>query len=79
MATAQAPNDPVTIAVVGTATIAKDKVIPALNSVSAAKIVGVSSRSKDRATAFAKEHNAGKGMTHDEVLDSPNEEIQAVW
>ena len=69
--------DPINIAIVSTATIAKDKVIPALNAVSSTTIVGVSSRKIEKAAAFASENNAGKGMSHDEVLE--DESIHAVY
>lgn len=69
--------DPINIAVVSTATIAKDKVIPALHAVASTTIVGVSSRNKERAAAFAAENNIGKGMTHEEVL--ADETIHAVY
>eukprot|EP00943_MAST-04B_sp_MAST-4B-sp1_P008061 g8061.t1 len=59
----------INVAVVSTASIAKDKVIPALRGASSTNIVGVSSRNKERATTFASEHNAGAGFTHDEVLN----------
>ena len=52
--------DPINIAIVSTASIAKDKVIPALNAVSSATIVGVSSRKIEKAEKFASENNAGK-------------------
>ena len=69
--------DPISIAVVSTASIAKGKVIPALNAVASTTIVGVSSRNKDRAAVFATENNAGKGMSHEELLD--DETVEAVY
>ena len=69
--------DPINIAIVSTASIAKDKVIPALNAVSSATIVGVSSRKIEKAEKFASENNAGKGMSHDEVLE--DETVHAVY
>ena len=62
---------PVTFAVCSTASIAKDKAIPALLAVAGARLTAVSSRSKDRAQAFADAQAPGagvKGMTHEEVL-----------
>ena len=69
--------DPINIAIVSTASIAKDKVIPALNAVSSATIVGLSSRKIEKAEKFASENNAGKGMSHDEVLE--DETVHAVY
>ena len=40
--------DPINFAVVGTASIAKDKVIPALNAVSSTTVVGVFARKRER-------------------------------
>eukprot|EP00537_Pseudo-nitzschia_pungens_P013782 CAMPEP_0172387510 /NCGR_PEP_ID=MMETSP1061-20121228/4801_1 /TAXON_ID=37318 /ORGANISM="Pseudo-nitzschia pungens, Strain cf. pungens" /LENGTH=458 /DNA_ID=CAMNT_0013117161 /DNA_START=10 /DNA_END=1386 /DNA_ORIENTATION=+ len=77
---------PVSFAVVSTAEIARNKVIPALLSVPSTVLVAVSSRNKDRAQAFVNEHCGGgdggdgdgdgdgdskcKGMTHEEILSS---------
>lgn len=79
-----------TIAVVSTATIAKGKLVPALQSSLSATLVGVSSRDKERAQAFVNENyspvasaddspppTSCVGMTHDEVLSSPS--IDAVY
>jgi xylose dehydrogenase (NAD/NADP) len=86
MASSSTPvDDPpvVTFAVISTATIAKNKVIPSLISVPSTVIVGVSSRSKERAQAFVNENcpvnddYPCRGMTHDEVLSSTT--IEAVY
>ena len=63
---------PVAFVVVSTAEIAKAKVIPGLRSVPSTALVGVSSRSKERAQAFSDEHcgTGCKGMTHGEALSS---------
>ncbi|VEU38565.1 unnamed protein product [Pseudo-nitzschia multistriata] len=68
------PDDqrPVSFAIVSTAEIAKNKVIPGLLSVPYAVLVGVSSRSREKAQAFVDEHCGGApcmGMTHDEIFD----------
>ena len=74
--------------VLSTAKIGRLKVIPALQSVESAALVGVSSRDKDRAQAFVDTHcntqaddgGGGShcvGMTHDEVLSSSS--IEAVY
>ena len=64
----------ITIAIVSTAEIARNKIIPALNSVESISLVAISSRDKDRAQAFINEHCTKNdecvGMTHDEVLSS---------
>lgn len=70
----------ISIAVVSTAEIAKNKVIPALQSVESTTLVAVSSRDKDRAQAFIDENckdTTCVGMTHDEVLSSTS--IDAVY
>jgi len=70
----------ISIAIVSTAEIAKNKVIPALQSVESTKLVAVSSRDKNRAQAFIDENcnsSQCKGLTHDEVLSSPS--IDAVY
>eukprot|EP00956_Cyclotella_meneghiniana_P044646 scaffold328279_cov93-Cyclotella_meneghiniana.AAC.1 len=64
----------ISIAIVSTAEIAKNKVIPALQSIESTTLVAVSSRDKDRAQAFIDENcnsSQCKGLTHDEVLSSP--------
>lgn len=70
----------ISIAVVSTAEIAINKVIPALQSVESIALVAVSSRDKDRAQAFIDEHcnsSQCKGMDHDEILSTPS--IDAVY
>ena len=69
---------PVTFAVCSTATIAKDKTIPALLAVAGARLTAVSSRNKDRAQAFADAQAPGagvKGMTHEQVLVEADVEV----
>jgi predicted dehydrogenase len=46
----------ISVAVVSTAEIAKNKVIPALQSVDTTSLVAISSRDKSRAEAFVVEH-----------------------
>lgn len=74
---------PVAFAVVSTAEIAENKVIPGLLAVPSAALVGVSSRNKDRAQAFVDKTCRGRGgirgMTHDEVFSSPPGAIDAVY
>ena len=67
----------VTFAIAGTADIAKNKFIPAVkDSPGIAKLVGVASRDKTRAAAYCKEHDAGEGMTYDELFAS---DVDAVY
>lgn len=70
----------ISVAVVSTAEIAKNKVIPALQSADTTSLVAISSRDKSRAQAFVDEQCKDPncvGMTHDEVLSSPS--IDAVY
>jgi predicted dehydrogenase len=70
-------STPVTFGIASTADIAKNKAIPAFLAVDSAELKGVSSRSVERAQAFADENfPGGKGMTHDELLAS---EVDAVY
>ena len=69
--------EPINIAVISTSSIAKDKVIPALREVASTNIVGVSSRDKKKAAVYADENKAGKGMSHDEVIE--DDSIHAVY
>ena len=66
----------VTFAVASTATIAKDKVIPALKALSFADLLGVASRNKNKAAEFCDEHESGQPMTYEELLSS---DIDAVY
>jgi predicted dehydrogenase len=56
-----------TFAIAGTADIAKNKFIPAVKDLPGVKLVGVASRQKEKAAAFCKEHDAGEGMSYDEL------------
>ncbi|KAL3772900.1 hypothetical protein ACHAWO_009653 [Cyclotella atomus] len=70
----------ISVAAVSTAEIAKNKVIPALQSVDTTSLVAISSRDKSRAQAFVDEHCKDPncvGMTHNEVLSSTS--IDAVY
>ena len=61
----------VKVAVASTATIARDKVIPAFRKLSdSIEIVGVGSRSVEKAVDFCKENDAGKPMSYEEMLKS---------
>ena len=78
MSVVAAASAPVTFGIASTATIAKDKAIPALLAVDSAKLIGVSSRSAERAQAFADEHfPGGQGVTHDELL--ANSSVEAMY
>jgi len=61
----------------GTAEIAKDKFIPAIKDLPDLELVGVASRQKDKAAAYCKEHDAGEGMTYEELF--AREDIDAVY
>jgi len=58
----------VSFVIAGTAAIAKDKFIPAIKEIPGVQLVGVVSRDKARAEAYCKEHDAGEGMTYDELF-----------
>lgn len=74
---------PVAFAVVSTAEIAENKVIPGLLAVKSTILAGVSSRNKDRAQAFVDKTCQGcsgiTGMTHDEIFSSSPNTIDAVY
>ena len=66
-ATVDDPTAVVTFAIVSTAEIAKNKVIPGLLSVPSTVIVGVSSRSKERAQAFVNKYCPPPPLSGDPV------------
>jgi xylose dehydrogenase (NAD/NADP) len=77
MSSVTAASTPVTFGIASTATIAKNKAIPSFLAVDSAELKAISSRSTERAQAFADEHfPGGKGMTHDELLAS---DVDAVY
>lgn len=67
----------VSFAIAGTAEIAKNKFIPAIKDLSGVTLVGAASRDKARAEAYCKEHDAGDGMTYDELFG--RKDVDAVY
>ena len=76
MSSITSKSAPVTFGIASTASIAKDKAIPAFLAVDSAQIIAVSSRSQERAQVFADEHfPGGKGLNHEDILASDLEAI----
>eukprot|EP00927_Polykrikos_kofoidii_P007666 TRINITY_DN13153_c0_g1_i1.p1 TRINITY_DN13153_c0_g1~~TRINITY_DN13153_c0_g1_i1.p1 ORF type:complete len:364 (+),score=57.24 TRINITY_DN13153_c0_g1_i1:139-1230(+) len=72
-----ASSRPLTFAIAGTADIAKNKFIPSVKALPGIQLFGVASRDKAKAAAYCKEHDAGEGMTYDELF--ANDGIDAVY
>merc|ERR1712166_1704806 len=69
-----ATSPPVSIGILSTSTIVH-KVLPGLKA--NATVMGVASRDRERAQLFCDQHDAGEGMSHDEMLQNP--QIDAVY
>eukprot|EP00929_Paragymnodinium_shiwhaense_P102300 TRINITY_DN654_c0_g1_i1.p1 TRINITY_DN654_c0_g1~~TRINITY_DN654_c0_g1_i1.p1 ORF type:complete len:361 (+),score=80.92 TRINITY_DN654_c0_g1_i1:71-1153(+) len=69
----------VAFAICGTADIAKNKFIPAVKDSEGVKLIGVASRDKAKADAYCKEHDAGEGLTYDELCGERGKGVDAVY
>lgn len=76
--TEQRDTKTIRFGIASTAEIAKNKVIPALKAVDSVTLVGVSSRSKEKAREFVEKHDAGRVMAPHEVMVS-SKDVDAVY
>jgi len=65
----------VTFAIAGTADIAKNKFIPSVKALSGVQLLGVASRDKKRAEDYCRLHDAGEGMTYDELFSRQDVDV----
>ncbi|WP_324670157.1 Gfo/Idh/MocA family protein [Geochorda subterranea] len=73
-----APQEPVRWGILGTARIARHRVLPALASSAVARVVAVGSRERQAAEAFARDTGIERAYgSYDEVLHDP--EVEAVY
>lgn len=64
---------------IGTGRIADDRVLPGINAFEGNRLIGVVSRSQERANAFAKKFNAGHAYTcYDDLLKNPEVTVVAI-
>jgi 1,5-anhydro-D-fructose reductase (1,5-anhydro-D-mannitol-forming) len=64
---------------IGTGRIAEDRILPGINSYAGNKLIGVVSRSQDRANDFAKRFNAQHAYTHyEDLLRNPAVTVIAI-
>ena len=64
---------------IGTGRIADDRVLPAINAYEGNRLIGVVSRSQERANTFAKKFNAKHAYTsYDDLLKNPEVTVIAI-
>ena len=64
---------------VGTGRIAEDRILPGINAHNGNRLVGVVSRTQERANTFAKKFNAEHAYTsYDELLRNPGVTVVAI-